>query len=115
MATPRVLGQFEQTVLSAVLHCGRNAYGVSIHEAVEKLAARHISAGAVYATLDRLEDKDLVSSWMSSPRPARGGRAKRHYRVEQDGERALRESLLAVRRLLGAMEEILGKRDATTN
>lgn len=110
MGPPASLGQFEQTVLSAVLHCSHNAYGVSIHEAVEKLSARSVARGAVYATLDRLQGKGLISSWLSKPKPERGGRARRHYQLEQDGERALCDSLAAARRMLDTVDAKLGKR-----
>ncbi len=109
MRPPPSVGQFEQLVMTAVLRCGRNAYGVTIHAAVEALAgARSISLGAVYATLDRLEDKGLISSWLSDPTPERGGRAKRHYRLEPGGERALRDSALTARRVCAAVEEVWG-------
>jgi DNA-binding PadR family transcriptional regulator len=105
------IGQFEQIVMTAVLRCGRDAYGVTIHEAVEQLSApKSVALGAVYATLDRLEDKGLVSSWLSDPTPERGGRSKRHYQLEQDGKRALRESVLAARRVCDAVDAILGLR-----
>lgn len=110
MTTQPSLGQFEQLVLTAILQCGRKAYGVPIHEAVEALSgARSVSLGAVYATLDRLEDKGLISSWLADPTPERGGRAKRHYRLETDGERALRESALTARRICTALEEAWGR------
>ncbi|MFO7324655.1 MAG: helix-turn-helix transcriptional regulator [Pseudomonadota bacterium] len=112
MAPPTQLGQFEQTVLAAILRCGSTAYGVPIHAAVEALAGRRVAMGAVYATLDRLEDKGLVSSWMSGPTPERGGRARRCYRVEKDGEKALRESLSLARRLSEAVEGLLDGRRA---
>lgn len=103
------IGQFEQLVMTAVLRCGHDAYGVTIHEAVEKLSAqKSVALGAVYATLDRLEDKGLVSSWLSDPIPERGGRSKRHYRLEQEGKRALRESVLAARRICDAVAEMWG-------
>src|SRR5204862_359805 len=71
------LGQFEQTVLTAILALGENAYGVTIHAKVEDLSRpRKIARGAVYATLDRMEDKGLVASWMSAPTPERGGRSR---------------------------------------
>jgi DNA-binding PadR family transcriptional regulator len=105
-STPSV-GQFEQIVMTAVLQCGRDAYGVTIHEAVERLSSpKSVALGAVYATLDRLEDKGLVSSWLSDPTPERGGRSKRHYQLEPDGKRALRESVLAARRVCDAVEEL---------
>ena len=67
--------------------------------------------GAVYATLDRIEDKGLVASWLSDPTPERGGRAKRHYRLEDAGRRALRESALTAKRICDAVERQLGRGD----
>lgn len=94
------LGQFEQLVLTAILTLEENAYGVTIHARAEELAApRKIKLGAVYATLDRLEDKRLIISWLSEPTKERGGRARRHYRLEKDGEAALRESAQTARRI----------------
>jgi DNA-binding PadR family transcriptional regulator len=84
------LGQFEQLVVTAVLTLADNAYGVSIHEKVQRLSQpKPVALGAVYVTLDRLEEKGLVSSWLSEPTRERGGRARRHYRVEPAGEKAL--------------------------
>ena len=100
MGSPPSLGQFEQFVLTAVLSLGHDAYGVTIHAKVSRLAGpKAVSLGAVYVTLDRLESKGLVSSRMSEPTAARGGRAKRCYRVESDGERALEEAVDAARRM----------------
>lgn len=94
------LGQFEQLVLTAILELGESAYGVTIHAGVEKLTQpRKVKLGAVYATLDRLEDKGLVASWLSEPTATRGGRSRRHYRLEKPGEAALRDSAAAARRL----------------
>lgn len=105
MTPPASIGQFEQLVMTAILRCGRNAYGVTIHEAVEQLSgAKRVALGAVYVTLDRLEDKGLISSWLSDPTPERGSRSKRHYRLAADGERALRESVLTARRICAAVE-----------
>ncbi len=104
------IGQFEQLVLTAILQCGRNAYGVTIHECIETLSgAKAVSLGAVYATLDRLEDKGFISSWLSDPTPERGGRSKRCYRLESDGARALRESALTARRVCEVVEQAWGK------
>ena len=103
------VGSFEQLVLVAILAQADNAYGVTIHAAVEDLARpRSVQLGAVYATLDRLEDKGLVASWLSDPTPERGGRSKRHYRLEGAGKRALRESAVTARRLLDTVERIWG-------
>ena len=109
MAASEGLGTFEQLVLTAVLVLGDGAYGVTIHARVKQLAhPRNISLGAVYVTLDRLEDKRLVSSRLSDPTPERGGRAKRCYRLEAAGERALRDAVLATQRMSAALMSVWG-------
>jgi len=104
------LGQFEQLVLTAILALREGAYGVTIHAKVEDLAKpKAVSLGAIYVTLDRLEDKGMVSSWLTDPTPERGGRAKRCYRLEALGERALEESAATAKRIWDAVTEVLGK------
>ena len=104
------LGQFEQLVLTAILSLREDAYGVTIHAKVEDLAKpKAVSLGAIYVTLDRLEDKGMVSSWLTDPTPERGGRAKRCYRLEALGERALEESAATAKRIWDAVTEVLGK------
>ena len=69
---PESIGQFEQIVLTAILSLRDEAYGVTIHKKAVQLATpKNISLGAVYVTLDRLEDKGLISSWLSDPTPER--------------------------------------------
>ena len=100
------LGQFEQVVLTAILALGDNAYGVTIHVKVEELSRpRKIARGAVYATLDRMEDKGLIASWLSDPTPERGGRSRRHYRLEKSGEKALREAARTAQRLIQSIAQ----------
>jgi DNA-binding PadR family transcriptional regulator len=103
------IGQFEQVVLTAVLALGDNAYGVTIHGHAEQLSQpKRVSLGAVYATLDRLEDKGFVTSWLSEPTAERGGRSKRHYRLEAAGELALHESAIAAKRICDTVERLWG-------
>jgi DNA-binding PadR family transcriptional regulator len=110
MAEANSLGQFEQLVLTAILTLGENAYGVTIHAKVEELSRpKRVVLGAVYATLDRLEDKGLIASWLSDPTPERGGRSKRHYRLEKSGERALHDSVLTAKRICDVVENTWGK------
>ncbi|MBZ5577523.1 MAG: PadR family transcriptional regulator [Acidobacteriia bacterium] len=110
MAKSDSLGQFEQLVLTAILHLKDDAYGVTIHAKVEELARpKAASLGAVYVTLDRLEDKGLISSRLSDPTPERGGRSKRCYKLEALGERALQESAATARRVWEAVAEEWGK------
>lgn len=110
MAKPDTLGQFEQLVLTAILSLHDDAYGVTIQSRIAELARpKAVSLGAVYVTLDRLEDKGLVSSWLSDPMPERGGRAKRCYRLEAAGERALQESAVTAKRIWDVIAEVWGK------
>jgi len=103
------VGQFEQIILTAILSLRDEAYGVTIHKkALQLVVPKKVSLGAVYVTLDRLEDKGLISSWLSDPTPERGGRSKRFYRLEALGERALEESTATAKRVWDAVVEIWG-------
>ncbi len=87
-----LLGTFEQAVLLAVLRLGGDAYGRAIlHEAQESLK-RHVSAGAVYTTLDRLEKRGLLRSKLAEGTPVRGGRPRRYYTVAAQGIRGLNDA-----------------------
>ena len=96
------LGSFELATMMALLRLKENAYGVKIRQELEKLLEKNVAIGAVYTTLARLEDKGLVSSFTGDPTPERGGRAKRFYRVEASGQRALSATLEAQDRLRGS-------------
>ena len=110
MPKPDSAGQFEQLVMAAILSLREDAYGVTIHAKVEELSRpKSVSLGAVYVTLDRLEDKGFVASWLSDPTAARGGRAKRCYRLEALGERALQESAATAKRLVDSVMAAWGK------
>lgn len=86
------LGQFEEILLLAILHLDGQAYGARVRQTVEEAMEKAVAIGAVYTTLDRLESKGYVSSWQGESTPERGGRAKRYFRVEGAGERALRDT-----------------------
>src|SRR5216684_2831891 len=88
MAKGDNLGEFEQLILTALVLLGENAYGMTIHERVEDLAAgtRSVSLGSVYTTLDRLEQKGYVKSWFGDPTPERGGRSKRFFEITGAGD-----------------------------
>lgn len=104
------LGQFEQLVLTAILTLRDDAYGVTIHSKVEELSrSKSVSLGAVYVTLDRLEDKGFISSWLTDPTPERGGRAKRCYHLEALGEQVLQESAATAKRIWDSIVEVWGK------
>jgi PadR family transcriptional regulator, regulatory protein PadR len=86
------LGDLEQIVLLAVLRLGDEAYGVPIRAEIEARTGRALTVGALYRTLDRLEEKGYVSSQFGDPTPERGGRSKRYFKVRPIGLRALRAS-----------------------
>ena len=103
MAT-ETLGEFEQLVLIALLRQGRDAYGMSVYEDIASRTGRDVSLGAVYKTLERLEDKGLVASAIGEPTPERGGRRKKHYRLLAAGQRALKQSMSALQRMTEGLE-----------
>ena len=94
-----MLGELEQVVLLAVLRVGDDAYGVPVLGEIERQTGRELTLATVYKTLSRLEEKGLVRSRTGEPTPQRGGRRKRYYAVTAAGQRALRESIGALRRL----------------
>jgi PadR family transcriptional regulator len=100
MVTTPALGEFEQVVLLAILRLGEEAYGVTIRREIAKCTEREPAPGALYTTLDRLEEKALVSSAYGDPTPERGGRAKRYFTVTASGVRAVARAQRAYQRLL---------------
>jgi PadR family transcriptional regulator PadR len=92
MARTGVLGSFEELVLLAVLRAGGDAYAVSIRREIAERSGSDVAMGAVYATLDRLEEKGLVGSEVEEPDGERIGRPRRHYAVLEAGREALVET-----------------------
>lgn len=89
---PDSLGEFEQSLLLAVVHLGANAYGVTVRNELQRRIGREVALGAVYTSLNRLERKGYLRSTMSEPTPERGGRSKRYFVLRPAGAVALRES-----------------------
>jgi DNA-binding PadR family transcriptional regulator len=94
------MGDFEQIVLLAIMRVGDDAYGVTIRAEIELCTGRDPSPGALYTTLDRLEDKGFVTSRLGDPTPQRGGRAKRFFTVTAAGIEVVARAQEAYRRLL---------------
>jgi PadR family transcriptional regulator len=92
MAARSQLGEFELIVLLALLRLGDDAYGVPIARVIEENTGREVGIGSVYAALERLEQKQLVSSSLGEPTPERGGRAKRYFRVTKAGLQQVRKT-----------------------
>src|SRR5262245_2904178 len=99
------LGNFEQLVMTAVLALGDDAYGMAVHDVVEELGGKPVKLGSIYVTLDRMETKGLLSSWLTDPLPERGGRPRRCYRLEAPGKRALQEAAVTAKRIYETVED----------
>lgn len=104
---PESLGELEQLVLLALLRLGPEAYGVSVQQELEREARRELTLGTVYKTLVRLEEKRLVATHLGPATAERGGRRKKCYRVLPAGQRALRHSIEAIRRLASGLDPAL--------
>jgi DNA-binding PadR family transcriptional regulator len=103
-----LLGTLEHIVLLAVLCLGRDAYGVTIREEIQQRTRRAVSLGAVYVTLQRLEQKGLVAASVGEPTAERGGRAKKFFRVSAEGRRAVRRSQDALAAMARGLREVRG-------
>ena len=104
---PQSLGEFELLVLLAILQLGDNAHAVSIVDEVRERTGREVQRASVYVTLQRLEDKRLVSSWLGEPVAERGGKARRHVKPTRAGVEAVRDARQALQRMwsgLGRLE-----------
>ncbi len=107
MGNASILGEFEQLILLAILRIGNKAHAAVIREEIREQIGREVSRGAVYTTLDRLENKGLLASIMGEPRPVRSGRARRYYTVEPDGLEALNEAREVMRKMWTGLEPII--------
>jgi PadR family transcriptional regulator, regulatory protein PadR len=94
-----MLGEFEYLLITAAAGLGDNAYGAAIREEIEATTGRKCSVGALYTTIDRLETKGLVKTWMGDATPQRGGRSKRMVRVTAKGVQAAKGFYAAVTRV----------------
>jgi PadR family transcriptional regulator, regulatory protein PadR len=80
-----MLGEFEYLLIAAAVRIGDEAYGAAILQEIERASDRECSIGALYTTLDRLEAKGMIKTWIGKPTPERGGRSKRMVRVTAKG------------------------------
>lgn len=94
-----MIGEFEYVLLASAMRLKEGAYGAAIRQDLESTTGRRCSLGALYTTLDRLEKKGLIKTWLGDPTPERGGRAKRLVRVTAAGARAAGEFYDAITRV----------------
>jgi len=103
------LGEFELMVLLAAMRLGEDeAHALSIVDDIRSHTGRSVRRSAVYVTLRRLESKGHISTWLGDPRPERGGKARRHVRVEPQGALAIHEARSALERMWGDLDTDVG-------
>ena len=100
----QVLGDFEQLVLLGVLRLEDQAYGAAIRQEIHRRSGRDVSINAVYTTLDRLESKGLLRSWVGEPTAQRGGRRRKFYALRPAGVTALRHAYRAFTAMADGLE-----------
>lgn len=89
------LGVLEEQILVAVWRTGEEAYGMQVRREIERVTERELAIGAVYATLDRLEEKAFVTS----RRADREGASRRIFAITARGARALADTYAMRERL----------------
>ena len=104
-----VLGEFEQLVLLALVRLGNGAYGASILREIRDRTQRDVPIGSVYMTLARLEKKKMVVSYVGNPSPERGGRRRKHYILNDPGQRALGRAYRALKVMSEGIQDELDR------
>lgn len=96
-----MIGEFEYLILASTLRLADDAYGASIRREIEEATGAPCSIGALYTTLDRLEAKGLLTTWMGEATPQRGGRAKRLVAITPEGRKAASTFFHTITRITG--------------
>ena len=102
------LQNFDLMALLAILRLGEDAYGVTIARELEEQTGREVVVASVYATLERLQERGLVTSSLGDPTPERGGRAKRYFRITGAGVREVRDTRRSLMNLWKGLPELKG-------
>ncbi len=99
-----LIGEFEQVVLLSLLRLGNGAWGAAIRRDIQERIERELPVSVVYVTLQRMEKKGMVKSYVGEPTAERGGRRRRHYLIDTPGEQALGRSYRALKKMAEGME-----------
>jgi DNA-binding PadR family transcriptional regulator len=110
MAERGYLGEFELVIMLALIRLDEPAYGIPIAAEIEKYTGRSILLGSLYAALERLQEKGLVTSELGEPTPERGGRARRYFTPTRKGRRRVAETRAALTRLWRRIPLLKGER-----
>ena len=103
------LSTFELMVMLALARIGERAYGVPIAREIQEHSGRDVLLGTVYAALERLSERGLVSSELGEPTPERGGRAKRYFKLTPKGLREARDAQRTLVKLWRGVPQLKGE------
>ena len=103
------LSDFELMILLAILRLDNEAYGVPIADEIERTGRRTVAIAAVYASLERLAARGLVTSSLGDPTPERGGRAKKFFKVTGKGARLVRDTYEALNAMWRGLATVKGR------
>jgi DNA-binding PadR family transcriptional regulator len=110
MSPDRPLGEFEITVLLAVLTLGEEeASGARVLDEIATRTGRTVARGAVYVTLDRLADKNLLGARVDRATPERGGHPRRTFRLTPAGLKHLRRSIRMIDQMTAGLDPLLDR------
>jgi len=87
----KFLSRTDELLLNCILRLQEDAYTFMIREKLKEITGKTWAFGAIFISLDRLERKGYVKSYLGDDTPDRGGRRKRFYSVTKDGLKALAE------------------------
>jgi PadR family transcriptional regulator PadR len=104
-----IVGEFEHLVLLALVRLGNGAYGAAIRREIQARTMRDASTGSVHMALARLEKKQMIVSYVGNPSPHRGGRRRRHYLIDGNGQKALGRAFRAFTAMSEGIEPELAK------
>ena len=93
------LSDRELKIMLAILRCGADAYAPKIGDTLAEFTGEHLSLGALHSSLDRLEQRGLIESFMGPPTPERGGRRKKMIRIRAEGQIAVQHALAVIDRM----------------
>ncbi|MEM9896855.1 MAG: PadR family transcriptional regulator [Bacteroidota bacterium] len=100
------LGEFEEVVLLMIILLKENAYGLAIRKVLKEHANRNVTIGAVHGTVNRLQNKGYIESYLGGASESRGGRHKRLFTITSAGKQILQKSKEMKLSLWGKIPEL---------
>ena len=109
MSKDNLLNVYELMTLFSILRLGKEAYGVPISREIEVHSGRNVAVSGIYAALERLEDRGLITAALGEATPQRGGRAKTYFQVTAHGLREIHTAKRALTNLWRGLPGLEGR------